>query len=625
MSGPTDGDLTMSLDFSTLDLTTGAAYTEADWREAVDKVLKGGSFERLRTRTADGLTIEPLYAGASDVAPIPTRHGATPWIVSTRIDHPDGHDANGLALADLTGGASGLDLVFASSPHARGYGLPVDALSAALDGVMLDLVTLRIDAGAETIAMAKALIELAKSQGISGDKLSLSLVADPIGLAARQGGSDGPLSVHVTHAAIQANALIENGFAGVALQPDGRIWHEAGASRVEALAAMLATAVAYWRALEAIGLTAETAAERIGFTLAVDQNQFSSLAEIRALRLLWQQATGAAGLAIGPAPIHAETSFRMMSQLDANTNMIRTTIAAFAAGVGGADSVCVLPYSAANGLPDAFARRLARNTQLILLEESNLYRVYDPAAGSGRVETETRQLAEAAWSLFREIEACGGIIASLESGYLQGRIAGTAEARMKNIARRKEPLTGVSEYPILTSAPVTVLDIPAGEPHSPSITNPLPPLDNSRLSEPFERLRTTAVSAALNVFLAPLGTIADFNVRATWVKNLFEVGGITVLANDGFGSLTDLVDAFRSSGTKAVCLASSDAIYATDALPALAALKAAGAGPIFLAGKPNEIIQEDSFRAAGVDVFLFAGQDVIATLTDAQSRIRNAV
>ena len=346
------------------------------------------------------------------------------------------------------------------------------------------------------------------------------------------------------------------------------------------------------------------------------------MAEIRALRLMWARATAAAGLAPQVASIHAETSFRMLSRLDANTNLIRTTIAAFAAGVGGADSVTVLPFSAANGLPDAFARRLARNIQSVLLEESNLYRVIDPAAGSGRGEAETQELAAAAGSVFRDLDAAGGIVAGLKSGALQTRIAATAAARAREIARRKQPLTGVSEFPILGQAPVAVLDAPP-VPVAPAavLAETFPALPAHRLSEPFEALRTVASASSPKVFLANLGRIADFNVRSAWVKNLFEVGGIEAIGNDGFETLDELVAAFQASGATAACVASSDAVYADLAESALRSLKAAGAGPVFLAGRPADAAREAKLGAAGADVFLFAGQDIIAVLQDAQTRI----
>jgi methylmalonyl-CoA mutase len=286
--------------------------------------------------------------------------------------------------------------------------------------------------------------------------------------------------------------------------------------------------------------------------------------------------------------------------------------------------VTVLPFSAANGLPDAFARRLARNTQLILLEESNLARVTDPAAGSGRIEAETRQLADAAWELFRQIEAGGGIVTALRSGTFQARIAATSRTRMKDIARRKHLLTGASDYPLLAEPPVAVLDVPPRATPDMTLVETFPGLDRHRLSDPFERLRDTAVTAAEPVFMANLGTSADYNARSAWLKNLLEVGGIATVGGQGCATVDDLVAAFKSSGAKAACLVSSDRVYATTAIAAVRALKAAEAAPIFFAGRPGEGFQSDKLEAAGVDIWLHAGQDVVAALSEVQVRLVGA-
>ena len=611
-------------------MSTNAVFPDiglAGWQALVSKALKGAPIDRLRTPTRDGYVIEPLYQGSRDAVVVAPERGATPWGVVQRIDLPDATDANRQILADLTGGADGLDLVFSTSPHARGYGIAAAdpaTLEQLLAGVDLRMISLGIDAGSRTGEIARRIVDAAAAGGIAAGELRLTTLIDPIGLAARNGGTEAGLPAAIAAAGDAAARLGALGFTGTILSADGRIWHEAGAGRAETLAAMLATAVAYWRALEASGLEVAAAAGRIGFVLPVDQNQFSGIADIRALRLLWARATAAAGLAPARAKIHAETSLRMMSRLDANTNQIRLTVAALAAGVGGADTVSVLPFSAANGLADAFARRLSRNLQLMLIEESNLAKVADPAAGSGRVEAETRALAEAAWTLFRAIEAEGGIGASLTAGTLQARIAATAEARARDIARRKEPLTGVSEYPLFSEPAVAVLDRPTLASEPTPIGVAFPALASHRVSEPFEALREAARTTNPKVFLANLGAIADFTARATWMKNLFEAGGIAVISNDGFATLEDLVGALAASGTSAICLVSSDTIYGEQALAALAALKAAGAAPIFFAGKPTDTPGEAALRQAGVDHFAFAGLDLLSFLAEAQALISSA-
>lgn len=474
----------MTLRLDAVDLSAFEPASDAGWRDAVAKVLKGQPFDTLRTVTDDG-TIEPLYTRAADAQPIAPARGNSPWGIVARVDHPDAAAANAQALADLEGGATGLDLVFATSPHAHGFGLSSDAdLARLLEGVMADLVAIRVSAGPATIARA---LDVVAASGVAADRLAITLAHDPIAESVRAGGSDVPLADLVTSTAVEAVAFAAKFGSASLLIADGRIWHEAGASRTETLAVQLATAVTYWRALVAAGLSVEDAAARIGFVSAIDQGQFSSISELRALRLLWARATEAAGLAPQRAVIHAETSFRMLSRRDSNTNMIRNTVAAFAAGVGGVDSLTILPHASANGLPDAHARRIARNTHLILQEESNLHRVVDPGAGSGRIETETRQLAEVAWALFQSIEAAGGLIAEVATGALQARIAATAEAQAAAVLDRKVPITGASIYPLASEPEAAILDVAPNAASGGALAVPLVALPGHRLSEPFEQ------------------------------------------------------------------------------------------------------------------------------------------
>jgi len=291
-------------------------------------------------------------------------------------------------------------------------------------------------------------------------------------------------------------------------------------------------------------------------------------------------------------------------------NMLRVTIAAFAAGLGGANAVTVVPFTAAIGLPDAFARRVARNTQLVLLEESNLAKVADPAAGSGGIEDLTDQLCRAAWKLFQEIEKAGGIASALESGFVQNKVAETRTAREKAIAARKDPLTGTSEFPHLSENPVKVLQA-ATQASQAFSENALPCI---RLAEPFEKLRDASDAmlkqsgARPKVFLATLGKPADHIARATFARNFFEAGGIEAIEFAG----GDLAAAFKASGAKLACLCSSDEIYAEQAVDAARALASAGAAQIYLAGRPGE--NAETLQKAGVKSFVYAGCDAPATL-----------
>jgi methylmalonyl-CoA mutase len=360
--------------------------------------------------------------------------------------------------------------------------------------------------------------------------------------------------------------------------------------------------------------------------LSADADQFLTLAKFRALRLLWARIEQVCGLAPKPIFLNAQTAWRMLTQRDPYVNMLRATMATFSAGLGGANAITVLPHTLALGLPDPFARRAARNTQLVLLEESNLAKVSDPAAGSGGIETLTKQLCEAAWSLFQEIEKAGGLFASLEANLIQRKVAATRAVREANIAKRRDVLTGASEFPNLHESDVAVLDAkpvalaPYGE--AKIKFDALPPM---RLAAPFEALRDKSdaklksTSERPKIFLANLGTPADFTARAAFAKSFFETGGIEAIDTQGFADPAELAAAFKASGADAACLCSSDKVYAGRAGAAARALQAAGAKHIYLAGRPGEL--EAALRAAGVGDFIFAGGDALAMLRDAWKRM----
>ncbi|MCW2272771.1 methylmalonyl-CoA mutase [Rhodoblastus acidophilus] len=584
-----------------------APASEEQWRQKVEAALKGAPFSRLISKTYDGFDVQPLYARASG-KPRAFR-GAGDWAVTARVDHPEGAEANKLALTDLENGANGLHVVFAGSAGAYGFGLKdAAALALALEGVYLD-AGLRIvfDLPGDTAAIVEAIENRVAGHDLK--TLDLSLGLDPLGAAALSGEAlDWPKAGLALAARVKA--LHEKGFGGV-VAADGRIVHAAGGSPAQELAFALAAGVDYLRALEAGGLSLEEAREKIDFRLAADADEFVTLAKFRALRRLWASIETACGLTPRPIRVHGETAWRMMTRRDPWVNHLRSTVAVFSAGLGGADSITVLPFTQAIGLPDALARRIARNTQLVLLEESNLGKVADPAAGSGGFEALTESLVERAYSLFQDIEKAGGLARALASGLIGGEIAKIANERAKATARRKEPLTGASEFPDINEKPVAVL-IPA--PAAPA-ANPKA-LAPQRVAHPFEALRDKAEAAGARpkIFLANLGPIAAFTARATFAKNVFEAGGIEALSNDGFADTAALAAGFKASGAKLAVLCSSDALYAESGVAAAKALKDAGA-TVWFAGRPGDL--EAALREAGVADFVFVGSDVLAQLTAA--------
>jgi methylmalonyl-CoA mutase len=511
--------------------------------------------------------------------------------------------------------------------------------------------------------MAALVLAVAERRGHKLSDLSLDLGLDPIGAMASMGRMSASWDVMAQRMDDTLAHLTGQGFAGRAFVADGRVYHEAGASKAQELAAVLGTGLAYLRALEAQGHSLDAARQTLSFLLVADADEFLSVAKFRALRRLWARVEQACGLDPEPIRLHAETAWRMTTRRDPWVNLLRTTVAAFSAGIGGADAVTVLPFTSALGLPDAFARRIARNSQLILLDEVNLARVSDPAAGAGGFEALTDALCEKAWGLFQEIEHEGGILESLKGDKFQARIAGIREQRQKAIATRKEPITGTSEFPNINEADVAVLlPMPAAEsspasapvPSSPTLAETSVSLvqmaggraDLSQLADPaagsspvafaslpvirtaeaFERLRDlsdaylVSTGARPRVFLANLGPVAAFTARATFSKNFFEAGGIEVVMNNGFQSLHALTAAIAASGTQIVCICSSDEVYfgpaeaaiipnETIAEEAARDLRRAGGSLVYMAGRPT--LREDALRAAGIYDFIYSGRDLL--------------
>jgi methylmalonyl-CoA mutase len=617
MTSATD-ELRLAADF--------APATYDDWRKLVDGVLKGAPFEKLVGQTYDGLRIDPIYQHAHGAAAIPGRAAAAPWQIMQRIDHPDAAQANAQALHDLENGATGLEIEFAGGPGARGFGVTdaaEETLARLFDGVMFDAgIAIALNPVLQRENAGIKLAGLIEARGIDPAKVNVRFNYQPLSTMAVRGETPVAWPDMKRQFVEMISGLIGRGFKGPLALADGRPVHDAGGSEAQELAFVLAVAVAYLRALEAGGIALDTARAALSFRLSADADQFLTLAKFRALRPLWARIEQACGLTPKPVFIAAETAWRMLTQRDPYVNMLRATMATFSAGLGGANAITVQPHTLALGLPDPFARRVARNTQLVLLEESNLARVSDPAAGSGGIEALTHQLCEAAWQLFQEIEKAGGVFAALEQNLIQHKIAATRAAREHNIARRKEVLTGATEFPNFHEAHVAVLDArPAALTPSGQARIKFDALSPMRLAAPFEHLRDRSDQflkdrgARPKVFLANLDTPAEFTARATFAKSFFESGGIEAVDSEGFTGPAALAAAFRASSAALACLCSSDKVYAGQAAAAAKALQAAGAQHIYLAGRPGE--QEAALRAAGVNEFIYAGGDALAMLQEA--------
>jgi methylmalonyl-CoA mutase len=589
---------------------------EAAWRALVEEALKGAPFGALESKTYDGIAIEPLYSRAPDASRSEGRAAGQPWAVMQRIDLADPKAANAQILEDLMNGASGETLVFQGAIGDYGYALPATgaAISAALDNIYLDAgIAIDLDLSMQSKDAAGLLATLVKARGLAPKDCTIRFGFGPLGGIALNGNSPAPWKDIAPIFAGLVSDLAGQGYEGPFAVADGRVIHAAGGSEAQELAFALALAVAYLRALEVGGIALDDARRFIYFRLAADQDQFLTIAKFRAIRNLWARVEEACGLKSLLVFVAAETAWRMMTKRDPHGNIVRGTIAALGAAVGGADAVTVLPFSAALGVPDAFARRIARNTQTILIEEANIHRVADPAAGSGAIEALTDALCQTAWWFFQKIETAGGVAHALQSGLIQRVVARVRAEREMNIARRKDSIVGTSDFPDLAEDQVSVL-APARLASVSTNEKALAPI---RLAEPFERLRDRSDvyldkhGTRPKVFLACLGRASDFSARASFAKSRFEAGGIEALEGKG----DNLAKRFTESGAKLACLCSSDKVYGREAEATARALVKAGASRVYLAGKPGA--DKATLEASGVSTFLHQGCDTLEILTAA--------
>ncbi len=608
------------------------------WRAMVDKALKGADFDkRLVSRSADEIAIQPLYTRADALVSVEgALPGAAPftrgtkrvrdglgWDICTLHVERDPALLNAAILDDLEGGVTSVALMIG------GLSLPAtkDALSVALADVLLDVCPIVLMAGEDAFDAAVALTAVWTERAIKPADRQGAFGADPLGTLA----AIGRLSEPVETALARSVALMQMSLASprvTAMTADGVPYHNAGATEAQELACMLATLVAYLRAAEKGGIAPPDALGKFTVSLAADADEFATIAKLRAARqLVWRVADACgAGPAAANVTFATPTSYRMMAKRDCWTNILRTTIACTGAALGGADSILVLPFTFALGRPDAFARRVARNIQIVCQEESNLGRVNDPAGGSWYVEALTQDLATKAWDIFQDIEARGGMLVGLTTGYVQELIAKSAEVRARSIATNRIEITGVSAFPILGDDGVKTEPWPTSSADGieTSAEIEVTPLRPFRLAEGFEALRDAADAAnGYTVFVASLGDIADHNIRTTWIKNYLAAGGITTLISDGYRTAADAAAAYKMSGASVACICSSDAINATMAAPAATALKAAGARVVLMAGRPGD--REAALKAAGVDQFISAGGDALAVLAALQAQIAASV
>lgn len=609
-------DFNLAADFAT--------PSQADWEKEVLKVLNRRrpegkelnieqAYERLTSHTVDGLEIKPLYLkedgveelGYPGVAPftrgttVRTGDMENGWKIAQLHEDGDVAFTKAAVLADLERGGSAVFLRV--DPDA----IAVGDVAAALEEVMIDLAPVYVTSKTQQLEAAKALVEVfAKGDAT---KVSGNLGIDPIGAAALAGTTP-DLSV-LTEAVELAKP-----FDGVRpIVVDATIYHNAGAGDVHELGYAIAVGVEYVRALVDAGLSADEAFGQIMFRVSAGTDQFLTISRLRALRTLWSRVGEVVGVAeeLRGALQHAVTSTRQLTRSDAYVNILRATISSFAAAAGGADVQTVLPFDTVWGLPGDFSRRIARNVQVLLAEESNLGRVNDMAGGSWYVESMTKQMAEKAWTVFQGIDA-DGFAAKLADGSIAAELDGINASRAKLLATRKLPITGTSMFPNHEEKDITTAK------ERPAALE-LGGLKMVRDSEVFEALRDRSDAArdagnAPKVLLACIGQRKHFGPREGFTSNLLHVGGIDTPIMEGTDPL-EFAREFTASGAKIAVLCSSAPMYAEHGMAVAGALKEAGAERVYLAGQLKELGADDA--SSVIDGNVYDGMDVVELLESA--------
>jgi methylmalonyl-CoA mutase len=645
---------------------------EAQWQALAQKALDGAPLSRITTKTEHGVPVKPLYrapdwandaSGLPGVAPFVRGASATkdvylPWDIRQVVSHPDPAIAADQVMEALEGGCSSVELrVDAAGEHGVVARSALDVQNI-LRFVRLDLATVALEAVGASTAQGIELAALLAASHVTRPTSSAQIAfnVDPIGALARTGALPGRGDDELEQAARFARDAAAEFSLATTIRADSRPVHESGGTEVQELAFLIAAGADYVRALMTAGMGAEAACRQILFTASVGADYQVEMSKLRAARRMWSRVATAFG-ASGAMKLQAVSSRRMLTRRDPWVNILRNTAACFAAGVGGADIVTIRNFTDAMGPPGKLARRLARNTQIIAQEESSLGRVIDPPGGAWAIEKLGEDLSSAAWELFQQVEREGGLLKALQLGVFQAGVADARAARFKAAAKRKEPITGVTDFPLLQEevpsieavnlpaivrraaeasgrAPAnrtwaalrlaaidkaTLADLSRTTKEDGAEADPFWPI---RLAEPFERLRDLADQRAIagrppRIALAAIGPLAEHAARVQFAQNFFAAGGID--AAPLTGDIAALAQGFKQSGVSMACLCGSDKRYTEEGVAAAKALRAAGVSRLYLAGKPGD--REQELREAGVDEFIHLGVDVQASLELAHAEL----
>ncbi|MFE3974119.1 MULTISPECIES: methylmalonyl-CoA mutase family protein [unclassified Peribacillus] len=600
-----------------------------EWKEAAEVSLKGKSVEKLKTNTYEGITLYPLYTETADstanVAELPgffpytrgtfpTGYYEKPWLVVQPVSGVTAEEAN-----------EKMKVSFKRGQNVVAYPARLLAEGARAEKLFKDIPLREIPVFIDLKGKQKGLFPQFKAVAESQNAQLTGVVAeDPIAewLIGGQLPEDTDHYFAEWLKTIQDYQKVGRDLKTVLINT--AVYHNGGANAVQEIAYGLSAAVQYLLEGQKQGLSISSVSERIVFSFAVDSNYFMSIAKLRAARRLW------AGLAeaFDTAPdhfkmaIHAVTSELTETLYDQHVNILRTTNQAFAAAIGGIQYLQIHPFTHATGESDDFSERIARNTHLILKEETNITTVVDPAGGSWYVEQLTDELAEKAWAKFLEIDEAGGILELIKQGTLQKDIAEVYLGRVQNAAFRKDSIIGTNVYP----NPADKIKTPTLDKHVSYMKVEKPvgitPIALERVSIQFEQIRLRSESykeingTAPTIGLINLKNLKSYKPRADFVKSLAAAGGIETVGSKGCQTIQEAVDYVASTNFPIYCICGSDGDYAELAPITIKEIKKQFPEiNIYLAGKQQEEL-EITLSEAGMKDSIHVKTNVIAILLE---------
>jgi methylmalonyl-CoA mutase len=597
--------------------------TTKQWMDKITADLKGADFnKKLVWKTRDGLSVMPFYR-QEDLDRLPhsnllpgdfpyvrgTQITGNNWLVRQDITVVDYSAANKKALDILMRGITSLGFVIADTES-----VTEETIARLLRGIHPESIELNFSIAGRAKELLTSLIGYLNKSGADLKQVHINISADPLGKLA----ANGKLCVTVNEGLDYLADLVRESskIPGIkCLEPSGTLFSNAGAGPVTELAYTLSLGNEYMAALAERGISPETAAGAMRFTFGIGPDFFPEIAKLRAARMLWAEIVRAWGTEKWEAAVmhaHSVTGRWNKTLFDPYVNMLRTQTEAMAAVIGGAESVTVEPFDAVFRSAGDFSERIARNQQLLLMEEAHLDKITDPGAGSYYIEELTAMTASEAWKLFLEIENEGGFLAALRKGLIQSRISEAVATRRADMAKRKEILLGTNQYPDFREkkSPDHNSEKLFTE-YIPSPEEEVKPIIPARGADEFEKLRLATEKSGRRpmAFMLTIGDLAMRRARAQFSSNFFAVAGYEVKDNNGFATIAEGVSAAMEAKADIIIICSSDDEYATMAKEAFKEI--AGRAVFVVAGNPP---CTDDLKAAGVEHFISVRSNVLETL-----------